>query len=388
MSAQPPAAGEFPPLGAEEFAHRLDSLGPFERPPRLAVAVSGGPDSTALAVLARDWAAARGGSVRAFVVDHGLRTGSAEEAARVVGRLASLGIPARLLIWCGPKPETRLQERARAVRLALLETACAEAGILHLLLGHHADDQRETLAMRRIRRSGPDGLAGICAMRETRLVRILRPLLDVPKERLIATLRARGIAWEEDPSNGDPRFERARLRATEPSAWPSLAAAIDAGRGRSAREEAVARLAARIARPDPAAQRLTIEFAALGEEERGLAAAFLRRALLAVGGKAYPPDPAALERLLRDLKRSRRRRASLARCLIARCGTTLEIAPEPARWRLGSSSRPLAGAPFRPLLLERTSRLCMMHEARGGAAASSDEPPTPAVGAPREGPGS
>lgn len=367
MSGSPPAAAErqpppdpfeeapAAPLGAEEFDRRLAALGPFETPPRLAVAVSGGADSTALAVLARDWARQRGGTVRAFLVDHGLRPESAREAARTLGRLAGLGIPARLLLWRAPVPLRRVQERARAARLALLEAACAEAGILHLLLGHHAGDQRETVAMRAARRSGPDGLAGMPALRETARVRLLRPLLDVPKERLVATLRAHGIAWEEDPSNRDPRFERARLRRSAAPSLPALAAIAAAGRDRAAREEALAALAARIVRPDPRHHRLAIEAAPLLAAPPELARTLLRRALHTVGGGPYPPAPAAVARLLVNLAGAPgRTRRSLGRCLVSRDGPLVTIAPEPARAcrARGADAPPLAGAAFLPMLLE------------------------------------
>ncbi len=229
MSAPPPAAAEqrlerARPLELAELDERLARLGPFERPPRLAVAVSGGPDSLALLLLADRWARASGGTVRAFHVDHGLRPESAAEAARLAGWLAARGIPCRIVRREGPRPPSRLQETARAARLALLEEACAADGILHLLLAHHARDQRETVAMRAARRSGPDGLAGMAALRETARVRLLRPLLDVPPARLRATLEALGQDWLEDPSNRDPRFERARLRGSGEPPGPPLEA--------------------------------------------------------------------------------------------------------------------------------------------------------------------
>ncbi|MCW3477940.1 tRNA lysidine(34) synthetase TilS, partial [Limobrevibacterium gyesilva] len=178
-------------------------LGPFEPAPHLAVAVSGGADSMALALLARDWTRARGGRITALVVDHGLRAASAGEAACTRDRLAMLGIPARLFTLQGLGHGPALAARARAARYAVLEAACAKASILHLLLAHHAADQAETVAMRLLDRSGPAGLAGMAALVEAGRVRRLRPLLPVPPGRLRATLHAAGIAWVEDPSNAD-----------------------------------------------------------------------------------------------------------------------------------------------------------------------------------------
>lgn len=389
MSAQLPVAADLPPLTAEEFAARLAALGPFERPPRLAVAVSGGPDSMALALLAREWVSARGGTIRALVVDHGLRSESVCESARVLGRLAQLGVPARLLIWSGRKPEARLQERARRMRLVMLEQACAEAGILHLLLAHHADDQAETVAMRSARNSGIEGLAGMGAVRETARVRILRPLLDVPKARLIATVRAYGMAWEEDPSNRDPRFERARLRAASLPAEPFLATARAAARLRSAQEEASLRLAVRAIRADPERGSVWIATEALLEVAPELAAALLRRALATVGGTDYPPERSAIDRLLAQVRQKNLRRTTLCRCLIAHRGSQLVITPEPARRRnCGGGFRSLTSAPFWPLLLEQPGGLCMMQEVRRGGVPPPGVLAVQAVGTASEGRGS
>src|SRR5438445_7778340 len=138
-------------------------FGPFEASPVVAVAVSGGRDSLALALLAQDWTRARGGSVIGLVVDHGLRAEAAAEAAATLCVLSQQGIDGAILHWSGVKPSSGLQEAARVARYRLLRDECRRRGILHLLLGHHADDQAETVAMRAARRSGPDGLAGMAA---------------------------------------------------------------------------------------------------------------------------------------------------------------------------------------------------------------------------------
>src|SRR6202034_809792 len=103
-------------------------------------------------------------------------------------------------------------ERARIMRYEFLAHACREAGILHLLIGHHAADQVETLAMRVLRRSQTHGLAGMPALRETAGLRLLRPLLGIDPARLRHFLLARGIDWVEDPSNRDMRALRPRVR--------------------------------------------------------------------------------------------------------------------------------------------------------------------------------
>jgi len=202
--------GDFLSPGA--FALLMAPFAPFENHPVLAVAVSGGRDSLALALLAHEWAEARDGKVVALIVDHGLRAEAAREAEATRELLTHRGIEAVILRWSGGKPVHGVQEAARVARYDLLFEACRQRGILHLLVAHHADDQAETVAMRAARGSGADGLAGMAALVEQRHARLLRPLLPVPRARLTATLEALGVAWIDDPSNIDPRFERVRLR--------------------------------------------------------------------------------------------------------------------------------------------------------------------------------
>ena len=142
------------PVGDEEFAALLLPFAPFEPSPHLAIAVSGGADSMALALLADRWARMRGGRVTALTVDHGLRAEAAAEAAQVARWLAERGIAAMTLAGVAPLPRRDIQAQARALRYRLLEGWCAEAGVLHLLIAHHQEDQAETLLLRLGRGSG------------------------------------------------------------------------------------------------------------------------------------------------------------------------------------------------------------------------------------------
>ncbi|MBF0890221.1 tRNA lysidine(34) synthetase TilS [Gluconobacter sp. LMG 1744] len=188
----------------------MSGLGPW--PPDIpdapiALAVSGGADSMALAFLARRWRR----NVVAFVVDHALRPESAAEARLTVERLAAMDVPARLLTLA-PFPKGRLQERAREARFEALEAACVAAGCLDLLVAHHAGDQDETVWMRSLRASGPLGLGGIQMSAVRGRIWVLRPLLTLDPSRLRLTLKAAGLPWIEDPSNANRRFERVRWR--------------------------------------------------------------------------------------------------------------------------------------------------------------------------------
>ncbi|MCQ8279026.1 tRNA lysidine(34) synthetase TilS [Acetobacteraceae bacterium KSS8] len=203
------------PIGAGEFAGWMDRLGPWPRPgsaPPVAVAVSGGADSLALALLAAGWAEARGFPVLALVVDHGLREESSGEAALTLRTLERHGIAARLLPLAGLARGPGLAERARDARYQTLLQACAEAGAVDLLLGHHRSDQAETALIRRRASSGVSGLSGMSPLLELDTVRLLRPFLRVDPASLRATLVARGLSWIEDPSNRDRRAERTRVR--------------------------------------------------------------------------------------------------------------------------------------------------------------------------------
>lgn len=291
-----------PPVDAGAFARAMAPFEPFEKDPVVAVAVSGGRDSLALALLAHDWARARGGRIVALVVDHGLRSGSDREAAATRGLLARLGIEAGVLDWSGPKPRSGLQAAARSARYRLLSGECRRRGILHLLLAHHADDQAETVAMRAARGSGLDGLAGMAALVERPDVRLLRPLLAVPRARLTATLLARGVAWIDDPSNTDLRFERARLRAAPLRAAPSNAAGASVAESglRAAGERRLAQAAVETLEFDQAGAAI-IDRAGFCRLGAGLQARLLSRVVLAVGGRDHAPRRDRAERAARRL---------------------------------------------------------------------------------------
>lgn len=179
------------------------------------VAVSGGPDSLCLLRAAARWRdnTSPRPVVTAATVDHGLRPGSADEARTVGNWCADLGIPHAILCWTGRKPRTGIQAAARDARYALLEAHAAAQGARVLLTAHHADDQAETVLMRLLRGSGIHGLSGMPArrLRGQGLLHV-RPFLDWPKARLVATLAAEGVPWIEDPSNRDIRFGRTAMR--------------------------------------------------------------------------------------------------------------------------------------------------------------------------------
>ena len=307
------------------FAAAMARLGPFEPAPLLAIAVSGGADSLALAVLADAWARARGGSTVALVVDHGLRPEAADEARTTEQLLAGYNIAVRVLRLAGLAHGPALAERARAARYQALITACEAVGALHLLVGHHAADQAETVALRALRGSFSAGLAGMAGLVELPTVRLLRPLLGMPPGALRAMLRARRIGWVEDPSNRDTNSLRVRLRllAGDRDGPGTAQVAAAAGLAGAARETEETRAAEALGygvaiRPEG--------FAVLAN--RAIPPAALGALIQAIGGAPYAPAPDAVAALA-----ARPAPATLAgvRLLAAgRLGPGLLVVREPA----------------------------------------------------------
>jgi tRNA(Ile)-lysidine synthase len=171
---------------------------------RFGVAVSGGPDSMAMLLLA---AAAFPGRVEAATVDHGLRAESGAEAALVASRCAAMGVVhATLQIRVAGRGN--VSANARTARYAALAAWRTTRGIDWLMTAHHADDQLETVIMRLNRGSGVGGLAGIRPVSG----QVIRPLLRWRRRGLTALVEAAGVPTVDDPSNRDDRYDRARLR--------------------------------------------------------------------------------------------------------------------------------------------------------------------------------
>lgn len=296
----------------------------------VAVAVSGGADSTALMHLVAGWAKSGGSAaalpagiapVLVITVDHGLRAESAEEAAWVGREAQRLGLVHIVLRWTGPKPRTKIQETARSARYALVCDYIGREPLpepRQVLLAHHLDDQAETVLMRLARGSGVDGLSGMREMEpriwlrlahpvEERTIILQRPLLSVPKSRLEATLAAAGAEWLEDPSNTDVRFERIRVRTAvrERDALGLTAEklALSARRLASARGalEAAQHQLARAAVDLHNGAWASIDAERLAEAPPELVLRLLQSVIGAFGGQREPPGRSQLENLVERL---------------------------------------------------------------------------------------
>lgn len=194
----------------DRFRRDLDPLAAADMP--LGLAVSGGPDSLALLLLA---ATARPGKIEVAAVDHGLRSTSRGEAEMVTEICQKLGVPhAILTVKWKEKPQSALQERARNARYRLLTAWAKERKLGALVTAHHLDDQFETSIMRLLRGAGVTGLAGMrrIAPAPGSDLPLIRPLLGWRRTELEKICADAGVEPVHDPSNADGQFERVRIR--------------------------------------------------------------------------------------------------------------------------------------------------------------------------------
>jgi tRNA(Ile)-lysidine synthase len=317
------------PISNTEADNALGRLARFDH---LVLAVSGGPDSMALLVLAAEWSARRSNlspAISVATVDHGLRPESGAEAMFVGREARRLGLSHTILRWTCAKPTTGLADAARQARYRLLEEHARglAAGATAVVTAHHQDDQAETFAMRLARGAGVDGLAAMPPERALLVaspVVLVRPLLQFPKSRLLATLEARRRGFVEDPSNEDIRYERPRLRRL----FPALdAAGISApALARSARRLGEAQVALRYAE-ELFVKSLDLTFgnevfAAFDREAFSQGPAYLRQKVLArlvarYGGASPEPQLSEIEDLTARLQRDEKCTATLGGAMIS-----------------------------------------------------------------------
>lgn len=343
-AAEPPTvdAGAEAPVGDDEIDALLTPLRGY----RLAIlAVSGGADSTALMHLAARWQQLRQPGVRLLVasVDHGLRAGSADEAAAVAAAAEGMGLAAQVLTWAGAKPATGIQDAARLARYRLLAALAAQhaaEGPVAVVTAHTRDDQAETLLMRLARGSGVTGLAAMPGARRLGPsdIALLRPLLGVSGARLRATLRAAGRTWIEDPSNALDRFERVRVRKARAElaalGLSSESLALSARRLRRADDalEAAADALERAAGLDLHGG----AFASLGLAQWHAAPEEMRlrligRLLASFGGQPEPVRLSRLEALAERMSQAGFKAATLAGAVIRRRDGSIEVFRETQR---------------------------------------------------------
>lgn len=254
----------------------------------------------ALTLLASRWARSHGGRAVGLTVDHALRAESAGEARKVGHWLNDLGIDHHIVTWAAAKPKTGIQKKAREARYALLTNWCLQAGILHLLVAHHREDQAETIALRQARGSGPEGLAGMASIRDLPNLRLLRPLLGTDKARLIATLSCADHSWIEDPSNHNPAFARNKIRQEGLDLEALSEQAVLYGRSRQAWDKQVQRALVDAVKIHPAGF-ARVSKSCLADMPADLMRGLISRVLMTIGGCIYPPRTPSLRRLLDEI---------------------------------------------------------------------------------------
>lgn len=308
------------------------------------LAVSGGPDSLGLMLLAARYRnmAARAPRFIVYTVDHGLRPEAAAEVRMVSETAERFGLEARPLRWRGAKPESGLQSAARAARYRLMGEAMAADGIGVLVTAHHLGDQAETVLMRLAHGSGLDGLAAMSRWERLFGVELYRPLLLTPREALAAEVAAHGLVAAADPSNLDTVYERVRWRRAAPELAalgldaPTLARfARRAGEAADAIDawavQAIAEIATR-----HLLGAFSIDRAGFRALPQAVAVRVLSRLLQRIGSGNDTPSLAAVERAAVRLREGATPAGSLHGCVMRSrvrsiwvCREILRSAPEP-----------------------------------------------------------
>ncbi|WP_279477699.1 tRNA lysidine(34) synthetase TilS [Aureimonas sp. SK2] len=296
---------------------------------RILLAVSGGPDSLALLLACADRALPA--EVAVATVDHGLRPGSAAEAAFVAGLCRDLGLPHRTLVWreaaCA---RGNLMEAARDARYALLACEAARVGADAILAAHHADDQLETHLLARARGAVGAGLAGMRPWRDLEPgLALLRPFLSLPKRVLEEAVARAGLDPVRDPTNADERYRRARVRRELADGLHdtlALAGSIaSAGRLREAED---AKLGERIDRAAWDGRLHSDDAGVVTFRPEGDDGILWARLLTAAGGAARPPDRSAVARLIARFSTEGASAATLNGCRIERGEGTFRLTRE------------------------------------------------------------
>lgn len=315
-----------------------------------AVGVSGGGDSLALMLLLAQWAKTQGHEPpKILSVDHRLSPQSKVWAERVKAEATRFGLECHVLVWTGTKPKSDIEAKAREARYRLMGDWCRSHGIFCLYLAHTEEDQAETFLLRLARGSGLDGLSAMSPVGRYPAegfpeLSLVRPLLGFTRAELRQFLKARRVAWHEDPMNADPRFARVRFRALLPQLekaglTPSriAQAARHLARARDTLEGETTLLIERATRAGDG--HLLLDAAALRTAPREVGLRALAELLRQTGSKAYRPRFERLESLFDSLFSPRFKGRTLHGC---------HLSPAPVRHRaFGSATLLLEKEPGR-----------------------------------------
>ena len=323
-------------LTADDIERLFEPLELYEK---LGLAVSGGPDSLALMLLAAQWASRRGRpGLFVYTVDHGLRPEAAAEAAMVVREAEALGLPARVLRWEGDKPSTGIQAAARVARYRLMAEAMEQDGVAILATAHHLADQAETVLMRLAHGSGIEGLRGMDALSLVEGCEVVRPLLSVRPEVLGEVVSDAGLSPAYDPSNANENYERVRWRLMLP-ALEAMGITLERLGTLARRMDDASQLirsAARDAFPEivtpRGATRMEINATRFALQNPAVATSILARALESVADDRRVPPLGPVELLARRLRQlTPLKGITLNGCLVSSDGEAILVQKEKPR---------------------------------------------------------
>ncbi len=303
---------------------------------RLAIAFSGGGDSTALVHICQDLRP----KLLVLIVDHGLRPGSAAEAVTAQKFASGLGLEAHILTWVHDNPKTGLQEKARRARYGLMGGVCRAENIRYLLTGHTRDDQAETLLMRYEKNTGWRGAAGMAERTyapvwpELAKVSIVRPLLGVSREDLRAYNKSHDLHWTEDPSNENEHFERIRARKYL-AARPGLTRRLVYS-ARSAKLSQIAENKKLASDHD-----IQVTDMATISTARHIPDRLLGLCMLVAGGGDAPISPTRLKQFAKTVRQKGFNGATMRNAMCVVRGESLCFGPEPSSYKGRSNKRAL-----------------------------------------------
>ena len=293
---------------------------------RLAVAVSGGVDSVCLLC----WMAQIGANVICLHVNHGLRANAEIETEYVRHLCHKLGVECKIFYWTGDKPSTGLEAAARDARYKFMTDFCHENNIDALVTAHQADDQIETFFMNLGRGSGLYGLAAMRPVTYRDGVKILRPLLNVPRTELKKFCDDNGIKYFTDEMNRDPHYTRVRIRQNRHLVGEKLGisdarillAIQNLGRVRDAIDARVAEMVASVTNN----RRAMFVDSFLFDQSPDIRLKLLGTLVQKIGGNEYQPRLNSLSNALDNLQHDCK--FTLGHCTLRRLGEKILIVPE------------------------------------------------------------
>ncbi len=294
---------------------------------KLAIAVSGGVDSTALLHMA----AKMNVDMVALHVNHGLRAAAGADAQFVRNACEKLGVPCYILEWAGTKPTAGIEAAARTARYKLMTDFCHSHGIKTLVIAHQADDQIETFLLNLARGSGIYGLGGMRRVSMRHGVRVVRPLLDVSRDELVQYCQTHDVEYIHDEMNDDLNYARVRMRARRRilndqlgiSDSRILLAMRNLDRTRCALDEYIA---GRMATLGADLRRVVFMESFLFDEATDIGLKLLGNLIQQVGGNEYPPRLKSLERAMDFLRQDCK--FTLGGCTLRRFNNRILIVPE------------------------------------------------------------